>query len=90
MGVCCSSWVTTSRGSSKRSFLTPMGCTEYKSVALANLMVSRTPSCIWRNLAYFGGVLQTDLDYQFGNTIRGEPSQQNAHTIFVSECLGAV
>lgn len=40
-GVCCSSWVTCSRGSTKRSILTPMGCVEYDSVAKANKMVSR-------------------------------------------------
>lgn len=44
-GVCCSSWVATSRGSTKRSFLTPMGCTEYQSVLLANKMVSRSFYC---------------------------------------------
>ena len=42
MGVCCSSWVVASRGSSKRSFLTPMGCATYKTVAEANKMVSRS------------------------------------------------
>ena len=41
LGVCCSSWVLTARGSTKRSLLTPMGCDHYPSVALANKMVSR-------------------------------------------------
>ena len=41
LGVCCSSWVVASRGSTKRSFLTPVGCLEFPSVASANLMVSR-------------------------------------------------
>lgn len=41
LGVCCSSWITTSNGSTKRSFLTPMGCCLYATVAAANKMVSR-------------------------------------------------
>lgn len=44
LGVCCSSWVATSRGSTKRSLLVPMGCWLYGSVSDANLMVSRIPS----------------------------------------------
>ena len=47
LGVCCSSWVVASRGSSKRSFLVPMGCTLYDTVVSANQMVARTPSCQW-------------------------------------------
>ena len=47
LGVCCSSWVVASRGSSKRSFLVPMGCTLYDTVVSANQMVARTPSCHW-------------------------------------------
>ncbi|CAL1163803.1 unnamed protein product [Cladocopium goreaui] len=53
-GVCCSSWVATSRGSTKRSFLTPMGCTEYQSVLLANKMVSRLVLLILINVAMLG------------------------------------
>ena len=36
LGVCCSSWVAISRGSSHRSFLNPMGFTGYESVRIAN------------------------------------------------------
>ena len=42
MGVCCSSWIATSRGSTKRSFICPMGCLAYSSVQASNLMVSRS------------------------------------------------
>ncbi|CAJ1363253.1 unnamed protein product, partial [Effrenium voratum] len=41
-GVCCSSWILTSRGSSHRSELTPMGNPEFAKVKLANLLGSRT------------------------------------------------
>lgn len=41
-GVCCSTYVCSSRGSTKRSILTPMGCLEYPSVKAANLLTSRT------------------------------------------------
>ena len=51
LGVCCSSWITTSNGSTKRSFLTPMGCTDYASVRIANQMVSR--SLIHKSVIYF-------------------------------------
>ena len=42
-GVCCSSWVVTSRGSTGRSFLVPMGNPEHGKVADANCMVGRIP-----------------------------------------------
>ena len=41
-GVCCSSWVVASRGSTGRSFITPMGNTAHRGVKVANQMVSRT------------------------------------------------
>lgn len=42
IGICCSSWVVASRGSTGRSFITPMGHDYYPRVAAANKMVSRT------------------------------------------------
>ena len=42
MGLCCSSWVATSQGSTKRSLLTPMGWSGYEKVESANKMCSRT------------------------------------------------
>ena len=48
LGVCCSSWVAISRGSSHRSFLNPMGYTGYEAVRLANLMAARTEGS-WHN-----------------------------------------
>ena len=41
MAVCCSSWITTSRGSTWRSIITPLGNTNFASVRLANLLASR-------------------------------------------------
>ena len=42
LGVCCSSWVVASRGSTGRSWMLPMGNCEYHGVKKANTMVSRT------------------------------------------------
>ena len=42
LGVCCSSWVVTSRGSTGRSWMLPMGKSEFHSVESANRMVTRT------------------------------------------------
>ena len=42
IGLCCSSWISMSRGSSHRSFLNPMGYTGYLAVSAANLMTART------------------------------------------------
>ena len=42
MGVCCSSWIVTSRGSTGRSFICPMGDQRHAKVCLSNCMVSRT------------------------------------------------
>ncbi len=39
--ICCSSWVHMNSGTSKRDFLTPMGCQAFKSVLVANLLVAR-------------------------------------------------
>ena len=41
IAACCSSWVCASRGSTGRSFLTPLGRQELPSVALANLLACR-------------------------------------------------
>ena len=42
LGICCSSWVVTSRGSTGRSWICPMGCLLHGNVEAANRMVSRT------------------------------------------------
>ena len=42
LGVCCSSWVAISRGSSHRSFINPQGYTGYRAVNVANRMAART------------------------------------------------
>ena len=42
MGVCCSSWIATSRGSTGRCFISPMGDQRHEKVRLSNCMVSRT------------------------------------------------
>lgn len=42
LGVVCSSWIVTSRGSTGRSFINPMGNTAYQKVFDSNVMVSRT------------------------------------------------
>mmetsp|Transcript_40679 Transcript_40679/g.63947 ORF Transcript_40679/g.63947 Transcript_40679/m.63947 type:complete len:346 (-) Transcript_40679:30-1067(-) len=42
LGVCCSSWIVTSRGSTGRSWMLPMGNWAYAKVASANCMVTRT------------------------------------------------
>ena len=39
--ICCSSWVHMNAGTSRRDFLTPMGCQAFNSVLVANLLVSR-------------------------------------------------
>lgn len=41
LGIKCSSWVSTSRGSTARSKANPLGREELDSVAGANCMVSR-------------------------------------------------
>ena len=41
LGVQCSTWVSTSRGSTGRSKANPMGLEDLTCVANANLMVSR-------------------------------------------------
>lgn len=40
-GICCSSWIHMNSGTSCRNELTPMGCEAYKSVQIANILVSR-------------------------------------------------
>ena len=40
-GICCSSWVHVNSGTSKRDYLTPMGCGSFPSVQTANLLVAR-------------------------------------------------
>ena len=42
VGLCCSSYVVTSRGSTHRSFITPMGNENFLKVMLSNQMTSRT------------------------------------------------
>ena len=42
VGLCCSSFVVASRGSTHRSFITPMGNEEFLKVRLSNQMTSRT------------------------------------------------
>jgi len=42
VGLCCSSYVVTSRGSTHRSFITPMGNEKFLKVRLSNQMTSRT------------------------------------------------
>ena len=42
MGICCSSWIATSRGSTHRTYILPMGNTDYEKVRESNCMVSRT------------------------------------------------
>ena len=42
MGVCCSSWVAISRGSSHRSFINPQGYSGYRAVNVANKMAARS------------------------------------------------
>lgn len=44
LGCCCSSFVVASRGSTGRSFLTPMGCLEFNKVKAANCLGARTDS----------------------------------------------
>ena len=78
-GVCCSSWVATSRGSTKRSFLTPMGCCEYQSVSLANKMVSRffyctmglrrSYDCVDRRIYRYVGLY---LGFSLGNSYQAQ------------------
>lgn len=46
IGICCSSWIVTSRGSSQRSFICPMGNCCFQKVRLSNIMCSRTG---WRS-----------------------------------------
>ena len=41
LGVLCSSWVVTSRGSTKRSYILPEGLESLPSVELGNKMASR-------------------------------------------------
>ena len=41
LGVACNTWVSTSRGSTGRSFAIPEGRCQHKSVADANVMASR-------------------------------------------------
>ena len=41
LGTVCSSWVGVSRGSTKRGYATPAGCTEHPAVRCGNLMVAR-------------------------------------------------
>ena len=41
LGICCSSFVAINAGTSGRDYLTPMGRTQYPSVAKSNQMVSR-------------------------------------------------
>ncbi len=41
-GVCCSSWIVTSRGSTGRCFICPMGNQAYPKVIASNVMVART------------------------------------------------
>ena len=43
LGVCCSSWIIASRGSTGRSFVAPMGYEGHEKVRLSNAMVSRSP-----------------------------------------------
>ena len=45
IAVRCSSFVLASRGSTKRSELTPMGFEEYEKVSVANLLASRQGWC---------------------------------------------
>lgn len=54
-GICCCSWIHMNSGTSKRDYLTPMGCESFQGVQKANLMVSRLDDCwsllllkIWR------------------------------------------
>ena len=55
IAVCCSSFVLSSRGSSKRSELTPMGFEMYEKVAVANLLAARQGWCnIWSKLVSKG------------------------------------
>ena len=39
--ICCNSYVPVSQGSTKRSFLTPMGSDDCASVRVGNLLASR-------------------------------------------------
>jgi len=41
-GVCCSSWVLTSRGSTGRSWICPMGNLDFERVTSSNRMVGRS------------------------------------------------
>ena len=43
-GICCSSWIHMNSGTSKRDFLTPMGCPAFASVEKANLLTARLVS----------------------------------------------
>ncbi|CAK9047489.1 Uncharacterized protein SCF082_LOCUS26595 [Durusdinium trenchii] len=54
LGVCCSSWVSTSRGSTHRSWILPMGWQGYQTVEAANKMVSRTVLIVMVILAMRG------------------------------------
>ena len=40
-GLACGSWVVVSRGTTMRTFLSPMGRTDLQSVSDANTLVSR-------------------------------------------------
>ena len=40
-GILCSSWVSTSRGTTRRSYVCPDGYVEYRSVMAGNVMASR-------------------------------------------------
>jgi hypothetical protein len=58
-GTLCSSWVAANRGTSKRSFLNPMGDLTAPSVRAGNAMVSRT-------LGIKGFVMLSSHSYDYG------------------------
>jgi hypothetical protein len=45
MGFVCSSWISISKGTSARTFMSPLGDTSIPFVAQGNMMLSRSPSC---------------------------------------------
>lgn len=53
LGVCCSSWIVTSRGSTGRSWMLPMGNWAYAKVASANCMVTRTTGIVDECVIYW-------------------------------------
>ena len=54
LGVCCSSWVQTSRATTRRMYCSGEGQAKYKSVEDANLMASRTIAPAAKVVAYPG------------------------------------